>query len=144
MPRIHSILPFITSKIAERSSQLTPDRAVLSSRLDLAHQCDTELRPSWRGGPRHPSHCHFKALSKNSFSFATAGVTYRSLSYRSMSWWRRTSIRRSYAKLKPCFVIGIVRIRSPVAVNIALQTAGRIGGNAGSPRPVGALLVFRK
>ena len=25
-----------------------------------------------------------------------------------------------YAKLKPCFVIGIVRIRSPVAVNTAL------------------------
>ena len=45
-----------------------------------------------------------------------------------------------YAKLKPCFVIGIVRMRSPVAVKIALQTAGRIGGNAGSPKPVGELL----
>jgi hypothetical protein len=49
-----------------------------------------------------------------------------------------------YAKLKPCFVIGNVRMRSPVAVKIALLIAGRIGGKAGSPNPVGGLLVFRK
>ena len=55
-----------------------------------------------------------------------------------------TSRKGRYAKLKPCFVIGIVRMRSPVAVKIALQTAGRIGGRAGSPKPVGGLLVFRK
>ena len=35
-----------------------------------------------------------------------------------------------YAKLKPCFVIGIVRMRSPVAVKIALQTAGKIGNTS--------------
>ena len=45
-----------------------------------------------------------------------------------------------YAKLKPCFVIGIVRMCSPVAVKTALAIAGRIGGKAGSPNPVGDLL----
>ncbi len=35
-------------------------------------------------------------------------------------------------------------MRLPVAEKIALVTAGMIGGNAGSPRPVGGLLVFRK
>ncbi len=50
----------------------------------------------------------------------------------------------SYAKLKPCFVMGIVRIRSPVAAKIALAVAGMMGGKAGSPNPVGGLLVFRK
>ena len=49
-----------------------------------------------------------------------------------------------YAKLKPCFVIGSVRIRSPVAAKIAFAAAGMIGGKAGSPNPVGGLLVFRK
>jgi hypothetical protein len=37
-----------------------------------------------------------------------------------------------YAKLKPGFVIGSVRMRSPVAVNTAFAIAGRIGGKAGS------------
>jgi hypothetical protein len=41
------------------------------------------------------------------------------------------------------FVIGSVRMRSPVAVKIALLIAGRIGGKAGSPKSVGGLLVFR-
>jgi len=45
-----------------------------------------------------------------------------------------------HAKLKPCFVIGIVLMRSPVAVKTAFAIAGRIGGNAGSPNPVGELL----
>jgi hypothetical protein len=31
-----------------------------------------------------------------------------------------------------------------IAVKIALRIEGRIGGNAGSPRPVGELLDFRK
>lgn len=35
-----------------------------------------------------------------------------------------------YAKLKPCFVFGIVRMRSPVAVNTEFAIAGRISGNA--------------
>ena len=35
-------------------------------------------------------------------------------------------------------------MRSPVAAKMALQTAGNNGGSAGSPKPVGALLVFRK
>jgi hypothetical protein len=42
-----------------------------------------------------------------------------------------------YAKLEPRFVIGMVRMRSPVAVNTAFAIAGKIGGNAGSPKPVG-------
>jgi hypothetical protein len=46
------------------------------------------------------------------------------------------------AKLRPCFVIGNDRMRSPVAVKIALQTAGRIGGKAGWPSFVSELLVF--
>ena len=37
-----------------------------------------------------------------------------------MSWF--------HAKLKPCVVIRIVRMRSPVAVNTAFAIAGRIGG----------------
>lgn len=37
-----------------------------------------------------------------------------------------SSIPRLQAKLKPCLVMGKVRIRSPVAAKIALQTAGRI------------------
>jgi hypothetical protein len=49
-----------------------------------------------------------------------------------------------YAKLKPCFVFGSVRMRSPVAVNIAFAITGKIGGNAGSPKPVGGLSDFRK
>ena len=49
-----------------------------------------------------------------------------------------------YAKLKPCFVIGMVRMRSPVAVKTALAIAGKIGGSAGSPNPVGELSDFRK
>ena len=44
-----------------------------------------------------------------------------------------------YAQLNPCFASGSERMRSPVAAKIALQTAGRIGGSAGSPRPVGGL-----
>src|ERR1700752_4193996 len=51
---------------------------------------------------------------------------------------------RDYAQLKPCFERGSDRIRFPVSVKIALHTAGRTGGNAGSPRPVGALSVCRK
>ena len=55
-----------------------------------------------------------------------------------------SEITRSYAQSYPCFESGSERMRSPVAVKIALQTAGRIGGSAGSPRPVGGLSVFRK
>jgi hypothetical protein len=40
--------------------------------------------------------------------------------------------------------MGSVRIRSPVAEKIALVAAGRIGSKAGSPNPVGGLLVFEK
>lgn len=49
-------------------------------------------------------------------------------------------ISSGYAKLKPRFVIGIVRMRSPVAVNTAFAIAGKIGGSAGSPKPVGKRL----
>src|SRR5207244_204644 len=47
----------------------------------------------------------------------------------------------SYAHLYPCFDNGSERMRVPVAEKIALQTAGMIGGSAGSPSPVGALFV---
>src|SRR5439155_21904557 len=56
----------------------------------------------------------------------------------------RVEITTPYAQLKPCFTSGSERIRLPVAAKIALQIAGGTGGSAGSPRPVGGLLVFRK
>src|SRR6185503_19024227 len=52
--------------------------------------------------------------------------------------------RRLHAHLYPCFARGNVRTRWPVAVKIAFAIAGRIGGSAGSPRPVGLLSVVRK
>lgn len=57
-----------------------------------------------------------------------------------MSGAHASHFRFGYAKLKPCFVIGIVRMRSSVAVNTAFAIAGRIGGSAVSPNPVGGLL----
>ena len=39
---------------------------------------------------------------------------------------------------------GTYPLRSPVAVKIALAIVGRIGGNAGSPNPVGGWLDFMK
>ena len=42
-----------------------------------------------------------------------------------------------YAQLNPDFESGSCRIRFPVAVKMAFDTAGKMGGNAGSPRPVG-------
>lgn len=49
-----------------------------------------------------------------------------------------------YAQRKPCFTSGSERIGCPVAAKMALHTAGKIGGNAGSPSPVGEFLDFRK
>lgn len=40
--------------------------------------------------------------------------------------------------------IGSERIRLPVAAKIALHRAGRIGGNAGSPNPVGGFALWTK
>src|SRR4030095_15066430 len=56
------------------------------------------------------------------------------------------SHRRSsaHAHLNPCFTSGNERTRVPVALKIALQTAGRIGGSAGSPHPVGLLSLVLK
>jgi hypothetical protein len=45
--------------------------------------------------------------------------------------------RIPHANLYPSRVIGINRNLSPVAANTALQIAGKIGGSAGSPSPVG-------
>jgi hypothetical protein len=45
--------------------------------------------------------------------------------------------------VKPDFESGNWRIRFPVALKMAFDTAGRIGGNAGSPRPVGEKVDFR-
>src|SRR5215210_1710442 len=53
-------------------------------------------------------------------------------------------IGRTYLQLNPCLVSGSERTRTPVAVNSALVTAGRIGGSAGSPSPVGLLSDVRK
>ena len=41
-------------------------------------------------------------------------------------------------------VIGMLRMRLPVAVKMAFAIAGATGGMAGSPSPVGGLLVFTK
>src|SRR5262245_42832571 len=48
------------------------------------------------------------------------------------------------ASRNPLFDSGSVRSRLPVAAKIALLTAGSTGGSAGSPRPVGGLLVSTK
>ena len=45
--------------------------------------------------------------------------------------------RMGQAKEKPLRAMGRVRIRLPVAAKTALTMAGRTGGRAGSPRPVG-------
>src|SRR6185437_9727940 len=47
------------------------------------------------------------------------------------------------AQLKPWVWSGSERTRLPVAVKIAFVSAGIIGGNAGSPRPVGGWSDFR-
>ena len=44
---------------------------------------------------------------------------------------------RNLAQLFSEFANGKMRIRRPVALNIALATAGPIGGTPGSPTPVG-------
>src|ERR1700675_877586 len=49
-----------------------------------------------------------------------------------------------YAQLNPCLDSGTERILFPVTSKIALHTADRIGGSAGSPRPVGGFGVVRK
>src|SRR5262249_42990960 len=45
---------------------------------------------------------------------------------------------------RSCLVSGSERTRFPVAAKIALHTAGRTGGRAGSPSPLGENWVFRK
>jgi len=42
------------------------------------------------------------------------------------------------AQLNPLRFSGSVRILLPVAANMALVTAGKVGGSVGSPKPVGA------
>jgi hypothetical protein len=49
-----------------------------------------------------------------------------------------------YAQLSPDFDSGMVRKRFPVAAKMALATAGRAGGRAGSPRPVGLKSWFNR
>src|ERR1035441_820370 len=49
-----------------------------------------------------------------------------------------------YAQPKPDFDKGSDRTLLPVALKIALATAGRIGGRAWSPNPVGSQLVLRQ
>src|SRR5690348_3711860 len=49
-----------------------------------------------------------------------------------------------YAQLKPDLESGSERTRLPVAEKIALAIAGRIGGSAGSPNPVGLLFDFNQ
>ena len=48
---------------------------------------------------------------------------------------------RPYVFYALTFPIGSFRIRFPVAANIALQTAGAMGGVPGSPTPPGASLL---
>jgi hypothetical protein len=47
-------------------------------------------------------------------------------------WWTQL-------QLKSCCRIGSERMRLPVAAKMALQTAGAVGGNGGSPKPLGGL-----
>ena len=49
---------------------------------------------------------------------------------------------RNLAQLFSEFANGKIRIRRPVALNIALATAGPIGGTPGSPTPVGGAEDF--
>ncbi len=55
-----------------------------------------------------------------------------------------TPTRFNQAQLYPLLARGSLRMRRPVAVKIALQTAGKTGGNAGSPNPVGGNSVLLK
>ena len=50
-------------------------------------------------------------------------------------------VRLRYDQRKPLFESGRVRMRLPVAVKMAFATAGKIGGSAGSPNPVGGKAV---
>jgi hypothetical protein len=50
----------------------------------------------------------------------------------------KRSFASRYAQLNPLRCSGSVLIRLPVAAKMALQTAGKIGGKVGSPKPVGA------
>src|SRR6185436_10986619 len=54
------------------------------------------------------------------------------------------SVVETYAQVNPCFDKGSDRILFPVTAKIALVIAGRIGGRAGSPSPVGEKSVARK
>ncbi len=49
-----------------------------------------------------------------------------------------------YAQLKPESDSGSERTLFPVALKMALASAGRIGGIDGSPSPVGGYVVFRR
>ena len=51
---------------------------------------------------------------------------------------------RSYAHFKSAFDSGSDRTRFPVAMKIALHSAGTTGGSAGSPSPVTGESLFRK
>lgn len=70
-----------------------------------------------------------------------------------MAWVALTAIQAketnpgnlgAWAQEKPCLESGKERMRFPVTAKMALQTAGKTGGKAGSPSPVGGLSVFRK
>ncbi len=64
--------------------------------------------------------------------FALKAVSRRGLRARSPG-----TTKPDHAQLKPCFASGSERIRLPVTAKIALHTAGKTGGSAGSPSPVG-------
>ena len=74
---------------------------------------------------------------------AGAGKRFRNIFARPIDNQNRVNIPENVSRVHgtqaqeyPCLAKGRVRMRSPVAVKMALQTAGRIGGRAGSPRPV--------
>lgn len=57
---------------------------------------------------------------------------------------RRSARFQAAALRRRCGSIGNERMRWPVAANSALHKAGRTGGSAGSPRPVGGLSLRTK
>ena len=90
------------------------------------------------------------ALLSNAYLFAKTLGTPSEASRASFIGLVATEMRalaRNHSRqlhFKSVFEIGSVRMRLPVAIAIALHSAGTTGGNAGSPRPVGGFSVILK
>ena len=83
----------------------------------------------------------------NEAQISAANVRHRFLRSR-LGWGRSVDEQEAadkafYAQLNPDFDKGSWRTRFPVAEKIAFATAGRTGGSAGSPKPVGEKVDFK-